>query len=116
MLRQLTPDIKSDVSFFFCKRSLRAVTKNAERRLEFDVIHRNYEYSLKASTFPITGKKSNQSSVSDADREFPTLGSTDNAGNSVTSLPALFVDSLVWISRSASETDDKFCLSQSNHY
>ena len=29
------------------------------------------------------GKKSNQTSVSDADREIPTHGSTDNAGNSV---------------------------------
>ena len=35
--------------------------------------------------FPIQeiGKKNNQSSISDADREMPTLGSTDNAGNSV---------------------------------
>ena len=31
----------------------------------------------------IIGKKNNQSSVSDADREVRTLGSTDNAGNSV---------------------------------
>ena len=31
----------------------------------------------------VIGKENNQSSVSDADREIPTLGSTDNAGNSV---------------------------------
>ena len=29
------------------------------------------------------GKKNNQTSVSDADREIPILGSTENAGNSV---------------------------------
>ena len=29
------------------------------------------------------GKKNNQALVSDADREIPTLGSTDYAGNSV---------------------------------
>ena len=33
--------------------------------------------------YSIIGKKNNQSSVSDADREIPTLESTDNAGNSV---------------------------------
>ena len=32
-------------------------------------------------TFNVMGKKNNQSSVSDADREIPTIGSTDNAGN-----------------------------------
>ena len=33
--------------------------------------------------FPIIGKKNNQSSVSDADREIPTLRLMDSAGNSV---------------------------------
>ena len=33
--------------------------------------------------FNVIGKKKNQTSVSDADREIPTLGSTDNAWNSV---------------------------------
>ena len=33
--------------------------------------------------FNVMDKKNNQTSVSDADREIPTLGSTDNAGNSV---------------------------------
>ena len=32
--------------------------------------------------FNVIGKKYNQTLVSDADREIPTLGSTDNAGNS----------------------------------
>ena len=31
----------------------------------------------------VIGKKNNLTSVSDADREIPTLGSTDNAGNAV---------------------------------
>ena len=38
---------------------------------------------FKTSIFQRVGKKNNQSSVSDADREIPTRGSTDNAGNSV---------------------------------
>ena len=33
--------------------------------------------------FYVIGKKNNQTSVSDANRESPTLGSTDNAGNTV---------------------------------
>ena len=33
--------------------------------------------------FNVIGKKHNQTSVSDADREMPTLRSMDNAGNSV---------------------------------
>ena len=45
------------------------------------VFTRNHH--LKASIFPIIGKKNNQSSASDADQEIPTLGSTDNAGNSI---------------------------------
>ena len=65
------------------KRSLRVVTKNAERRLELAVIHGYCKYFFKASIFAIIGKKNNQSSVSDADQEIPVLGSTDNAGNSV---------------------------------
>ena len=35
------------------------------------------------NNFNVIGKKNNQTSVSDADRQIPTLGSTDNAGNSV---------------------------------
>ena len=33
--------------------------------------------------FNVIGKKNNQTSVSDADKEIPTLGPADNAGNSV---------------------------------
>ena len=54
----------------------------------------------------IIGKKNNQTSVSDADREIPTLGSTDNA-----LFPALSVYPRVGISLSTSETDDGFYLS-----
>ena len=43
---------------------------------------------FKTSIFPIVGKKNNQPSVSDADREIPTLGSTDDAGNMVIRLPS----------------------------
>ena len=35
------------------------------------------------NNFNVIGKKNYQSSVSNADREIPNLGSTDNAGNSV---------------------------------
>ena len=38
---------------------------------------------IKYYMFNVMGKKNNQTSVSDADREIPTLGSTDNAENSV---------------------------------
>ena len=38
---------------------------------------------FKTLIFPILGKKNNQSLVSDEDREIPTLGSTENAGNLV---------------------------------
>ena len=53
------------------KRYLCAVTQNCEWHSKVAII------------FPIIGKKNNQSLVSDADREIPTLRSTDNAGNSV---------------------------------
>ena len=38
---------------------------------------------FKTSIFQRKSKKNDQSSVSEADREIPILGSTDNAGNSV---------------------------------
>ena len=43
--------------------------------------NRNDEYHL--IFFNLIGKKNNQTSISDADREILTLGSTDNAGNTV---------------------------------
>ena len=51
------------------------------------------------------GKKNNQSSVSNADQEIPTLGSTDNAGNSVN-----LVSSIIRFPWVALETDDRFYL------
>ena len=35
------------------------------------------------NNFNVIGKKNDQTLVSDADREIPSIGSTDNAGNSV---------------------------------
>ena len=64
------------------------------------------------SIFSIIGKKNNQPSVSDADREISTLGSTDNAGNSVKLVSGIIRLSSGWdFSRSASKTDDRFYLS-----
>ena len=37
----------------------------------------------------VIGKKNNQTSVSNADREIPTLGATANAGNSVHLVPGI---------------------------
>ena len=54
---------------------------------------------FETSIFQRIGNKNSQSSVYDADREIPTLRSTDNAGNSINLM-------------SASETDDRFFLSQ----
>ena len=44
--------------------------------------------------FSIIGKKINQSSVSDADQEIPTIGSTDNAENSVSLISGIIRFSL----------------------
>ena len=61
-------------------------------------------------------KKNNKTSVSDAEREIPTLESTENAGNSVNLVPALsFYPRVVGISLFASETNDRFCLLPRNH-
>ena len=57
----------------------------------------------------VKSRKNNQPSFSDAYREIPTLGSMDNTGNS---FPALSFYPQVGISRSASETNDRFYLSQ----
>ena len=68
---------------------------------------------FKTSIFPIIGKKNHQSSVSDADREISTLGSTKNAGNSVNLVSCIIrlPSGYPGISRSASDTDDRFYLS-----
>ena len=75
-LRQLTRDTKGDVSClqtsFTCrKENLRMMfgvgghTKNKEK---------NRAIVMKTTIFPIIGKKNNQPSVPDADREIQTLG------------------------------------------
>ena len=58
-------------------------------------------------------KKDNQTSISDADREIRTLGSTENAGNSVNLVSGIIgLPHRVGISRSASEFDVRFYLSK----
>ena len=52
--------------------------------MTFGVCHHNtliVKILFKTLIFPIIDKKNNQSLVSNADREIPTLGSEDNAGN-----------------------------------
>ena len=68
-------------------------TKSGVNCLHTPFMHRNKEVDrhtmlivnivFKTMIFRITDKKNNQSSVSYADREIPTLGSTDNAGKKV---------------------------------
>ena len=71
------------------KHCLRTVTKtsfNEDLQMTFDVRRHTtliVNNLFKTSIFQRIGKKNNQSSVSDADREISTLGPTDNAGNSV---------------------------------
>ena len=52
------------------------------------------------------GKKNNHSSVSDADREIPHLGSTNNAGNSVNLVSGFIRLPSGWVSLSALEIGD----------
>ena len=66
---------------------------------------------FKTLILPVIDKKNNQSLVSDADREIPTLGSTNNAGNLVNLDSGIILFPRVQISRSASETDDRFFFS-----
>ena len=72
----------------------------------------NYENFKEIIQFySIIGTKSNQSSTSDSDREIPTFGSTDNAGNSVNLVFDIIRSPRVGISLSPSETNDRFYLS-----
>ena len=59
----------------------------------------------------ICKEKNNQTSVSYPDQEIPTFGLTENAGNEVTLVSGITCLPLVGISQSASETDDRFYLS-----
>ena len=56
---------------------------------------------MSLKTFNAIGKKNNQPSVSNADREIPTLRSTDDVGNSVNSSTALSVYPRVYAYKSA---------------
>ena len=79
-LRQLTRDTKSDV---ICLQKL-LTRRNENLQMKFDVGRHTMlivNILFKTSIFQRKGKKNNQSSVSDEDREIPTLGSTVNAGN-----------------------------------
>ena len=60
--------------------------------------------------FNVKSKKNNQTLVSDAYRAIPTLGSTDNAGNSVNLVSGIIRLPAGGISLSASEVDVSFYL------
>ena len=68
--QEMTPN--DDRSRSLCRYATWNVIKNG-RRMIFN-------------TFYVIGKKNNQTSVSNADREIPTLGSMDNAGNFVSGI------------------------------
>ena len=64
------------------KRHLHVITKNYVRSwAPYSINCRSSKEIIRF--YSIIGKKTNQLSVSDADQEIPTLGSTDNAGNMV---------------------------------
>ena len=62
--------------------------------------------------FSIIGKKINQSLVSDADQEIPTIGSTDNAENSVNLISGIirFPLGLVYLCLNQRPMIDSICL------
>ena len=75
-------DTKSDVS---CSQTL-LTRRNEDQQLTFGVGRHTtliVNILFKTSIFQRKGKKNNQSSVSESDREIPTIELTDNAGNSV---------------------------------
>ena len=62
------------------------MARNEDLQMTFGVGHRItliVNVLFKTLIFQRIGKTNNQSFVSNADREIPTLRSTDNAGNSV---------------------------------
>ena len=79
-LRQLTRDVKSDVRLLNFRSDVIFVPPRKK-----DIMRHNMSKikGMINNNFNVIGKKNNQTSVSDADRQIPTLGSTDNAGNSV---------------------------------
>ena len=81
-LRQLTRDTISDISYL----QTLLTRRNENLQMTFGVGRHTMlivDILFKTSTFQRIGKKNNQTSVSEADREILTLGSTDNAGNTV---------------------------------
>ena len=110
-LRQLARDTMCDASYL----QTLLTHRNEKFRMTFGVGHCTtliVNILFKTLIFPIIGKKNNQSSVSDAERKIPTLGSTDNASNSVNIVSGIIRLPSGGISRFASETDDRFYLSQ----
>ena len=90
--------------------------RNENRRMTLGVGHHTtltVNILFKTLIFPIIGKRNNQSPVSDADREIPTLGSKDNAGNSVNLVSGIIRSTSGW-DWSALETNDRFYLSHFN--
>ena len=71
-----TLNFRSDITFapLQNKKPKSLCDVKCQKRKEWQIINNN---------FNVIGKKNNQTLVSDADREIPTLWSTDNAGNSV---------------------------------
>ena len=65
---------------------------------------------FKTLIFQRIGKKNNQSSVFDADREIPALGSTDNVANEVNLVSGIIHLPSGWNSLSVLETNDRSCL------
>ena len=62
--------------------------------------------------FNVIGKKNNQTLVSNADQEIPTLGSTDNARDLVNLVSSTIRYPRIGVSQSASETNVRFYLFQ----
>ena len=65
---------------FHCLYNTLRVTETGHSRVNVK-IKRNNEWWI--INFNVISKKTNQTSVSNADKEIQTLGSTENAGNSV---------------------------------
>ena len=66
----------------YCNVLLKA-SRHKTLKVNVKIKRNNRNIGIKITIFPIISKKkSNQSSVSDEDREFPTLESMDNTGNS----------------------------------
>ena len=106
-LRQLTRDTKSLVS---CLQTM-LTRRNENLRMTFGVSrHITFKEIIEKNSYETTiiGTKNNQSSSSDAVREIPSLGSTDNAGNSVNLVSGIIHLPRFGISLSASENNDRF--------